>query len=131
MTAKIDLTDLFELFAQTEETPPAEQPISPEAHRWRRVFADNLAAVLRVCADSIGARKVAYENTLTAFLDAAHLDTPSDRCAYCGRLETPDAALQPIGWGARHTWLHSDCWVHWRKRRQAEATAVLAEAGVP
>ena len=99
MTAKIDLTDLFELFAKTEEKPPVAPPVSPEARRWRRVFADNVAAVLRVRANSIEARKVAYENTVTAFLDATHPNTDPNRCAHCGGPETPDAVLQPIGWG--------------------------------
>ena len=40
MTAKIDLTDLFDLFAKTEEKPPIDPPISPEARRWRANFTD-------------------------------------------------------------------------------------------
>ena len=130
MTAKIDLTDLFELFAKTEEEPPVAPPVSPEARRWRRVFADNVAAILRVRADSIGARKVAYENTLTAFLDATHPSTDQNRCAHCGGPETPDAVLKPIGWGVRHAWLHDDCWAAWREARRNAAIAELATAGI-
>ena len=131
MTAKIDLSDLLELFAKPEERPLVEPPVSPEARKWRRVFATNVEAILRVRADSIDARKAAYESAVTAFLDAAHPNTdPSRGCAHCGLLETPDAVLLPIGWGARHTWLHSDCRAPWREGRRNAAIAALAAAGV-
>ena len=130
MTAEIDLTDLFELFAKTEEKLPIEPPVSPEARRCRRVFADNVAAILRVRADSIGARKVAYENTITAFLDATRPNTDQNHCAHCGASETPDNQLQPIGGGIRHSWVHSDCWAAWREARRSAAIAELAAAGV-
>ena len=130
MTAKIDLSDLFELFAKTEELLPVAPPVSPEARKWRRVFADNVAAFLGVRADSIGARKVAYENTLTAFLDATHPNADQNRCAHCGGPEAPDAVLKPIGWSVRHAWLHDDCWAPWREACRNAATAELAAAGV-
>jgi hypothetical protein len=131
MTTKIDLTDLFELFGNPVEKPPAAPPVSPEARKWRRTFAANVAAVLRVREISrTEAEKVAFENTLTQFLNATHPDTDPHRCAHCGGAETPDNVLRPIGVSSHHVWLHSDCWEQWRERRRAEAIAALAEAGV-
>ena len=132
MTAKIDLSDLFDLFGKVEEILPVAPPVSPEARKWRGIFGDNLAVVLRARnIPRTEAEKVAFANTVTAFLNASHPNTPSDRCHYCGKLETPGAPLQPIGWGARHTWLHADpCWASWRDRRRADAIASVAEMGV-
>ena len=39
-------------------------------------------------------------------------------------------SLLPIGVGARHAWLHSDCWTLWRERRRTEANAMLAGMGI-
>jgi hypothetical protein len=131
MTTKIDLTDLFELFRKPAEKPPVAPPVSPEARKWRRTFADNVAAVLRVREISrTEAETVGFENTVIEFLDATHLDTDPNCCAHCSRPETPDNVLRPIGVGGRHTWLHGDCVALWREQRRAEAIAALAEAGV-
>jgi hypothetical protein len=131
MTAKIDLSDLFELFATTEEKPLVEPPVSSEARRWRRVFEDNVAAILRVRSISRAeAAEVAFANTVTAFLNAAHPKTDPNRCAHCARPETPGATLLPIGWGERHTWLHDDCWAAWREARRNAVIAELATVGV-
>jgi hypothetical protein len=131
LTPKIDLTDLFDLFGKPAEKPVAPAPLSPEARKWRKTFADNVSTILRARnIPHIEAEKVAFENTVTAFLNASHPNTPSDRCAHCGKPETSGAPLQPIGWDARHTWLHSDCWASWRARRRAEAIAELATMGI-
>ena len=61
------------------------------------------------------AERVAYEIVLVEFLNRTYPNTASDRCACCGRPETPDATLLPIGVGARHAWLHDDCWAPWRE----------------
>ncbi len=46
------------------------------------------------------------------------------RCAWCGRVETPDAVLLPYGTEpATHTWLHSGCWPSWHAARRADALA--------
>ena len=130
MTAKIDLTDLFELFGKAAEKPSVVAPISPEARKWRRTFTDNVAAILRVRdIPRVEAEGVAFENTVTAFLDAGHLDTPSDRCAHCGRREEPGATLRPIG-TVRHAWLHNDCWTEWAAHRRADAIKALGEMGI-
>jgi hypothetical protein len=65
-----------------------------------------------------------------SILRRRHPNTDPNRCAHCGRDETPDAILLPIGVGGRHAWLHQDCWEPWRARRRARAIVELAEAGV-
>ena len=105
--------------------------IQPTNCKWLRVFADNVEAVLSVRnIPPLEAERVAFANTVTAFLDAGHPNTDPDRCAHCGGSEAPDATLLPIGWGVRHTWLHSDCWAAWREARRAAAIAELIAAGV-
>jgi hypothetical protein len=131
MTAKIDLTDLFDLFGKSVDRPPVAPPVSPEARKWRRIFADNVAAVLRVREISrTEAEIVGFENTVIEFLNATHPDTDPNRCAHCSRPETPGNVLRPIGVGSKHAWLHPECWSPWREQRRAEAIAALAEAGV-
>jgi anti-anti-sigma regulatory factor len=107
MTPKIDLTDIFRPIRKTSRKAAVAPPVSPEARRWRKTFTDNLATILRVRnIPRIEAEKVAFTNTVHAFLDANRPNTPSGRCAHCGEPETPGATLQPIGWGERHSWLH-------------------------
>ena len=107
---------------------PPPPPPSPE----RQAFEAAVARVMRIRGLSRPeAERAAYEILLVEFLNAP-IPTPIRAAALiAARVETPDATLQPIGWGARHTWLHPDCWAPWRERRRAEAIAALAEAGVP
>jgi hypothetical protein len=72
------------------------------------------------------AERAAYEIVLVEFLNRTHPNTDPNRCAHCGALETPDVTLLPIGWGARHAWLHSGCWAPWREERRVKAIAELA-----
>ena len=74
--------------------------------------------------------RIAFENLVTERLNATHPDTDPNRCAHCGKPETLAAILLPIGWGARHAWLHDGCWSAWREKRRAEAIAQLAAMGV-
>jgi hypothetical protein len=130
VTAKIDLTDLFDMFAKTEEKPPIDPPISPEARRWRANFTTNVEAVLRVRdIPRVEAERVAFENTVTTFLDANRPDTDPNRCAHCGSSERPNE-LRPMGGGARHSWVHNGCWPDWFARRRADAIAELAAMGI-
>jgi hypothetical protein len=130
ITAKLDLTDLFELFGKTVEKPLVDLPVSPEARKWRRTFERHLATVMTVRGlRSDAAEKVAFENTVTEFLNATHPDTDPNRCAHCRRAETPGEVLLPIGVGP-HSWLHSSCWAPWRERRKAEAINQLAKIGI-
>ena len=100
---------------------PARQAFEAEADRVARIRG----------LPPLEAGRAAYEIVLVARHNATHPDTPSDRCSHCGRPEDPSSTLLPIGVGARHAWLHPDCWASWRERRRVEAIAVLAEAGVP
>jgi hypothetical protein len=130
MAAKIDLSDFFELFATLEEKPLVAPPVSPEARKWRQNFATNVTSVLRVRNISrIEAEKVAFANTVTAFLDASLPNTDQNRCAHSGSSERPND-LRPMGGGARHSWVHSDCWKAWSERRRAGAIEALAAMGI-
>jgi hypothetical protein len=106
MTPKIDLTDIFDLFGNQQKGRLSRLRFHPRPAGGGRL-SDNLATILRVRnIPRIEAEKVAFTNTVHAFLDANRPNTPCDRCAHCGELETPGATLQPIGWGERHSWLH-------------------------
>jgi hypothetical protein len=49
-----------------------------------------------------------------------------DRCAWCGKDESPGAVVVPFGAGpGTHAWLHSECWSAWHQARRAHAIAVL------
>jgi hypothetical protein len=49
-----------------------------------------------------------------------------DRCAWCGKDESPGAVVAPFGAGpGTHAWLHPECWSAWHQARQAHAIAVL------
>jgi hypothetical protein len=106
---------------------PPPPPPSDEC----RAFELAVARVMRIRSLSRSqAERAAFEIALVERLNTTHPDTPPDRCAHCGRLEVPGAALLPIGAGARHAWLHSDCWETWRARRRAEAEKELRLQGV-
>ena len=86
----------------------------------RQIFEDHVANIMHVRGLSRSeAEPFAYENTIVDCLNATHPDTLSDRCAHCGKRERPDATLLLMGWGARHAWLHSDCWAAWRPAPQS------------
>jgi hypothetical protein len=105
-----------------------------EARSWpslRQIFEDHVATIMRMRKlPRPEAERAAFGIVLVERLNATHPDTPFDRCAHCGRVETPGAVLLPIGVGVRHGWLHSGCWESWRERRRTEAIATLAEAGI-
>jgi hypothetical protein len=97
----------------------------------RRIFEGHAAAVMRLRGlPRLEAERVACEMVLVERLNAAHPDTDPNRCAHCGRSETPDAILLPMGVGVRHAWLHSDCWATWREARRRAAIEALAAMGI-
>jgi hypothetical protein len=103
--------------------------IAAAAGEWRRIFEDHVATVMRVRnLPRVEAERAAFDILLVEFLNCNYPDTPSDRCAHCGRSETQGATLLPIGVGIRHAWLHSDCWTPWVERRRAKAAGTLASA---
>ena len=129
MTAKIDLTDLFDLFAKTEEKPPIDPPISPEARRWRANFTTNVEAILRVRKLSRpAAEEAAYQNVLVEFLNGSMpANCDPNACFWCLRIEEPGAPLIPLGYGERVAWLHREpCAEKWRDHRRTDAIEKLA-----
>ena len=63
-----------EIFGLRKASKPT--PISPTAAKWIKAFEDNVAAILRVRnAPRVEAERVAFINTVTAFLDANRPDT--------------------------------------------------------
>jgi hypothetical protein len=49
------------------------------------------------------------------------------RCAWCGRLEAPDAMVLPYGAEPEtHAWLHSDCWPSWHAARRVDALVAVS-----
>jgi hypothetical protein len=76
------------------------------------------------------ASRIAFENLVTERLNATHPNTDPNRCAHCGGPETSAATLKPIGWGARHAWLHDDCWSRWREVRRSAVISELASEGI-
>lgn len=138
---------LEDLHLEADHEPPAEvvdalrdhkeavvaelSKIAAGAGGWCRIFDDHVATVTRARSlPRLEAERVAYEIVLVEFLNRTYPNTASDRCAHCGGSATPDATLLPIGWGARHTWLHSDCWAAWRERRRKAAAEALARLGI-
>src|SRR6478609_8683749 len=91
---------------------------TPEAASWRCFFEEKTDLVERVRGlPRPEAERAAFDIILVEFLNRTHPDTDPNRCASCGKSETPDATLLPIGVGVRHAWLHSGCWESWRERR--------------
>ena len=104
---------------------------TPEAASWLCFFEEKVELVERVRGlPRLEAERVAYEIVLVEFLNATHPNTDPSRCAECGQAETPGATLLPIGVGARHAWLHDDCWAPWREARRKAAIETLAIMGI-
>jgi hypothetical protein len=111
------------------EIGPSQSVIA--APRWRRALEDKTIVVQRARnLPQLETEREAFRQLLTEYLDSTHPNTDPMRCAHCGRSETPAETLLPIGWGARHTWLHSSCHEAWRKARRASAIAELAAMGL-
>ena len=102
-----------------------------DAHLWRRKFDDRTIVVQRVRnLLEAEAERAAFDMVLVEFLNATHPDTDPNCCAWCGKSETPDTTLLPIGVGVRHTWLHRNCRAPWRIQRRAKAEDDLARLGI-
>jgi hypothetical protein len=61
-----------------------------------------------------------------------HPSSPSraGQCARCGKAEFIGATVVPFGIGSQHTWLHSQCWPGWHRRRRDDALAALRAFGI-
>ena len=131
------MADMLENRNYSESPPPGSGAVrlddflNPPPSPARQAFEAVVARVMRIRGlPRTEAERAAFEIILIERLNATHPDTDPNRCAHCGKPETPGALLKPIGWGARHTWLHDDCWAAWRAERRIAAIAALAEAGV-
>jgi hypothetical protein len=104
--------------------------IAATAGEWSRIFEGHVATVMRVRRlPRPEAERAAYDIVVVEFLNATHPDTDPNRCAWCGRAETPGGVLLPFGVGP-HAWMHSDCWESWRAQRRAKAEEDLARLGI-
>jgi hypothetical protein len=103
----------------------------PSSSPQRQAFEMEVARVIQVRGLSRSeAECIAYDNLVTEFLNSSHLDTDPNRCAHCGRAETPNETLLPIGVGARHAWLHQHCRDPWAEARRKAAIETLAATGI-
>jgi hypothetical protein len=122
---------MFEFLIIQNPFPDGLGAETPEAASWRCFFEEKVEVVERVRdLPRPEAERVAFQIVLVEFLNRTHPNTDPNRCAHCGRPETPDAALLPIGWGVRYSWVHDRCWALWRERRRAEAIDQLAAIGI-
>jgi hypothetical protein len=104
---------------------PPPPPLPPQ----RQAFEDHVERVIQIRGlPRPEAERATYEIVLVELLDVTHPNTLPDRCAHCGKPETPDATL--VGWGERHAWLHSACIASWRALRRAKAEDDLGRLGV-
>jgi hypothetical protein len=102
-----------------------------ESDRWRRILAEKTQTITQLRGlTRPDAEREAFQHVVVEFLNRTHPNADPNRCALCGKTETPDAVLLPYGVGERHAWLHRGCWDPWRERRCAAAIAELSKLGV-
>jgi hypothetical protein len=102
-----------------------------ESDHWRRIFAEKIEIIVTIRGlPRAEAKREALAHVLIEYLKDTHSNTDPTRCAHCGRPETPDQTLLPIGDGDQHTFLHSDCWGPWREGRRRAGVAALTKLGV-
>ena len=54
-----------------------------------------------------------------------------ERCAWCGKPESPSAVVLPFGtMPGTHAWLHAECWPAWHQALRADAIAALCAMGI-
>jgi hypothetical protein len=76
------------------------------------------------------AERKAFRHLMVEYLNATHPNTDPNRCAHCGRFETPDQTLLPIGAGERHAWLHQCCRDRWAEAHRKAAVETLRNIGI-
>ena len=134
------MAELSETEIYSEFPPPGSgairlddflNPPPPPLSTARLAFETEVDRVVRIRGlPRLAAERAAFENILVVHLNRTFSDTRSDRCAHCSRAEEPSSTLLPIGVGARHTWLHRDCWEPWSARRRTEAIGQLTAIGI-
>lgn len=78
------------------------------------------------------AEGAALQNCIAEWISRNPVASHEARCLWCAGEVRSGAMILPFGVSSTgHAWLHSDCWTHWRRWREAEAIAALAASGVP
>ena len=73
----------------------------------------------------------AFECCIIEWLNQNPSPSVPGRCAWCGRSESHDAVVLPYGTEpGTHIWLHSYCWIEWRKMRRSQAEDALNRLGI-
>lgn len=94
---------------------------------WRWFFKEHAGVAQKSGLARGEAEDRAFGCCLVEWLDRRLVDTPPDRCCWCGGTELAgeDNPLLPFGVGP-HAWLHRGCCEAWRDWRREEAVAALA-----
>jgi hypothetical protein len=124
-------TEALDVLRDHKEAVVAELGRIAAVGQLRQTFEAHVAAIMRVRSlPRPQAERLAYGNVVTDHLNATHPDTDPNRCAHCGRAETLDETLLPIGVGARHAWLHQHCRDPCAEARRKAAIETLAATGI-
>jgi hypothetical protein len=98
---------------------------------WRETFEERFAvAMIDGEQPEPEARRIAFASCLARWLDMHPATSEPDRCAWCGKAETPGNVVPFSAEPAGHVWLHHRCWQPWFAQRQEQAAAALASLGV-
>ena len=110
-------------------------PVAPSrgwtAADWRETYEERLAlAMIDGEQAEPEARRIARESCVARWLDMHPATSEPDRCAWCGKTDTPGDIVpfgtEPIG----HVWLHHRCWEPWCGHRRAQAAEALRCLGI-
>jgi hypothetical protein len=102
------------------------------AEHWRAYFDDRIAiGEANNGLPRAGAKAWAWACCVIEWLNQHPAPSPPERCAWCGRPESPSAVVLPFGTNAgTHAWLHAECWPAWYQARRAKAIAALRAIGI-
>jgi hypothetical protein len=101
------------------------------ASDWAAYFDGRLRAASRDGCSRARAAALAFECCVVEWLNRHPVPSSAGRCAWCGEAESSNAMVLPFGCEpGGHTWLHSQCWPEWHRRRRAEAVTALQAIGL-
>jgi hypothetical protein len=100
------------------------------AMKTRNVLCDLKPADGASCVFEVSSRELkdtVVEALIVRWLNDNPAPSLPGRCAWCGKVEMPDAMLLPYGAEpGTHTWLHSECWPSWQAARRATALSAVS-----